>query len=112
LVLPGRSSCLRCAEAWRRDDDPVWPRLAAQLAADDAVPSGATIACLFTALTAAVQVLAYLDGADEPATVGATVELRPPSYQPRLRRWAPHPDCGCGAAGGGAGAQRGQWSGD
>jgi hypothetical protein len=112
LVLPGRSSCLRCAEAWRRDDDPAWPRLAAQLAADDAVPSGATIACLFTALTAAVQVLAHLDGADEPATVGATVELRPPSYLPRLRRWAPHPECGCGAAGGGAGAQRGQWTGD
>ena len=112
LVLPGRSSCLRCAEAWRRDADPAWPRLAAQLAADDAVPSGATIACLFTALTAAVQVLAYLDGADEPATVGATVELRPPSYLPRLRRWAPHRDCGCGAAVGGAGAQRGQWTGD
>jgi hypothetical protein len=112
LVLPGQSSCLRCAEAWRRDDDPAWPRLAAQLATDDAAPSGATLTCLFTALTAAVQVLAHLDGAAEPATVGATVELRPPSFLPRLRRWPAHPDCGCGAASGGAGVQRGQWAGE
>src|SRR4051794_1711075 len=112
FVLPGQSSCLRCAEAWRRDDDPAWPRLAAQLAGDDSVPSGATIACLSTALTAAVQVLAHLDGTAGPVTVNGTVELRPPSFQPRLRRWAPHPDCACGAARGGAGGKRGQWAGD
>jgi hypothetical protein len=103
LVLPGESSCLRCAEAWRRDDDPAWPRLAAQLAAADAAPSGSTITCLLTALTAAVQVLAQLDGAEQPAAVNATVELRPPAYSPRLRRWDPHPDCPCGAARGGLG---------
>jgi hypothetical protein len=112
LVLPGGTSCLRCAEAWRRDDDPVWPRLAAQLAAADAAPSGSTITCLLTALTAAVQVLAHLDGAEEPATVDATIELRPPTFAPRLRRWAAHPDCGCGAARGGAGGDRGHWAGE
>jgi hypothetical protein len=112
LVLPGGSSCLRCAEAWRRDDDPAWPRLAAQLAASDAAPSGSTITCLLTALTAAVQVLAHLDGAEEPATVDATVELRPPTFLPRLRRWPPHPECDCGAARGGAGGERGQWAGE
>ena len=100
LVLPGTtSSCLRCADARRRDDDPAWPRLAAQLAAADPGPSGATVTCLLTALTAAVQVLALLDGDDEPGTVGATLELRPPDLLPRLRRWLPHPDCDCGAAG-------------
>jgi hypothetical protein len=107
LVVPGVTSCLRCAEAWRRDDDPAWPRLAAQLAAADPAPSGATITCLLTALTAAVQVLAHLDGDEEPATVDATLELRPPTFLPRLRRWSAHPDCGCaGAARGGADGER------
>ena len=105
LVLPGGSGgCLRCADAWRRDDDPAWPRMAAQLAATEPAPSGATVTCLLTALTAAVQVLAHLDGDDEPVTVDATVELRPPDLLPRLRRWPPHPECPCGA---GARAGRG-----
>ena len=32
LVLPGFTGCLRCADLHRRDRDPAWPRLAAQLA--------------------------------------------------------------------------------
>ena len=113
LVLPGVSSCLRCAEAWRRDDDPAWPRLAAQLAAADPSPSGATITCLLTALTAAVQVLAHLDGDDDPATVEASLELRAPTYLPRLRRWPRHPACACaGEARGEGGSDRGHWGGE
>ncbi|MBB3678631.1 hypothetical protein FHX36_004420 [Modestobacter versicolor] len=113
LVVPGETSCLRCAEAWRRDDDPAWPRLAAQLAAGDPAPAGATITCLFTALTAAVQVLAHLDGEDAPVTVDAALELRPPTFLPRLRRWPAHPGCGCtGAARRAADRNRGQWAGE
>ena len=78
LVLPGRTSCLRCADLHRRDADPRWPRLAAQLTAHEPPPSGATVTCLLTAVTAALQVLAYLDGSGAPATLDATVELRPP----------------------------------
>lgn len=113
LVLPGVSGCLRCAEARRRDDDPVWPRLAAQLAAADPAPSGATLTCLLTAVTAAVQVLAHLDGEAAPVTVDATLELRPPTLLPTLRSWPPHPDCSCrGVVRGGVGAERGQWGGE
>ena len=36
LVVPGVTSCLRCADLHRRDADPRWPRLAAQLTADRA----------------------------------------------------------------------------
>ena len=109
LVLPGVTSCLRCAEAWRRDDDPDWPRLATQLAAADPAPSGSTLTSLFTALTAAVQVLALLDGEEDPATVEAALELGPPGFLPRLRPWPPHPGCGCGvAARGGTEPDRGQ----
>jgi hypothetical protein len=97
LVVPGVTSCLRCADLHRRDADPRWPHLAAQLTAAEPPPSGATVTCLLTAATAALQVLAYLDGTAAPATLGATVELRPPDLRPHLRRWPAHPACGCGA---------------
>jgi bacteriocin biosynthesis cyclodehydratase domain-containing protein len=98
LVVPGATSCLHCADLHRRDADPSWPRLAAQLTAAEPPPSGATVTCLLTVATAALQVLAYLDGGEAPATLGATVELLPPDLRPRLRRWPPHPACDCGVA--------------
>ncbi|SEO72449.1 ThiF family adenylyltransferase [Trujillonella endophytica] len=98
LVVPGRTSCLRCADLRRRDADPSWPALAAQLTAGEVPPSGSTITCLLTAVTAAQQVLAYLDGSGAPAALGATVELRPPDLVPVRRPWAAHPECGCLAA--------------
>jgi hypothetical protein len=97
LVVPGATACLRCADRHRRDADPRWPVVAAQLTAGHAPPGGATVTCLMTAVTAAVQVLAYLDGAGAPVALGATLELRPPDLTPRTRRWPPHPDCGCSA---------------
>jgi hypothetical protein len=100
LVVPGATSCLRCADAWRREDDPAWPRLATQLAGAELPAGGATVTCLLTAVTAAVQVLAHLDGGPVPAAYGATLELRPPALSPVLRRWPPHPGCPCGAAAG------------
>jgi hypothetical protein len=95
LVVPGATGCLRCADLRRRDADPRWPAMAAQLTAAVAPPGGATVTCLATAVTAAVQVLALLDGSGAPATLGTTVELSPPDLLPRTRRWPAHPDCGC-----------------
>jgi hypothetical protein len=110
FVVPGATSCLRCADLHRRDADPRWPGLAAQLTASEAPPSGATVTCLLTAATAAVQVLAYLDGTASPVTIDATMELRPPDFLPRLRPWPAHGECSCGAPGsaGRAGAPPGQ----
>ncbi len=95
LVVPGITSCLRCADLHRRDADPRWPQLAAQLTATEPPPSGATVTCLLTAVTAAVQVLAYLDGGPAPVALDATLELVPPDLVPRVRHWTAHPDCGC-----------------
>ena len=100
LVVPGRTACLRCGDLHRRDADPRWPALAAQLTTGEAPPSGATVTCLLTAVTAAVQVLAYLDGAvrddgPAPVTLGATLELRLPDLLPAVRRWLPHAACSC-----------------
>jgi hypothetical protein len=95
LVLPGRTACLRCGDLHRRDEDPAWPVLAAQLTTGDAPPTGSTVTCLLTAVTAAVQALAYLDGSGAPLTLDGTLELRPPDLVPRLRPWPRHPGCGC-----------------
>ncbi|WP_170977729.1 ThiF family adenylyltransferase, partial [Blastococcus sp. CCUG 61487] len=95
LVVPGVTSCLRCGDLHRRDADPRWPELAAQLTAGEPPPSGATVTCLLTAATAAVQALAYLDGSAAPVTLEATLEIAPPDLVPRLRRWTAHPECGC-----------------
>jgi hypothetical protein len=95
LVVPGVTGCLRCGDLHRRDADPTWPRVAAQLTGSEPPPSGATVTCLLTAATAAVQVLAFVDGAAAPAAVDATIELRPPDLTPRLRSWPAHPECGC-----------------
>jgi hypothetical protein len=95
LVVPGVTGCLRCGDLHRRDADPRWPRLAAQLTAGEAAAGGATVTCLLTAVVAAVQALAFLDGAAAPAVLDATLELTPPTLLPRLRRWPPHPGCGC-----------------
>src|SRR4051812_18551867 len=95
LVVPGVTSCLRCADLYRRDADPRWPNLAAQLTAGETPASGATVTCLLTAVTAAVQVLAFLDGAGAPTALGATLEFTPPELLPRVRRWPGHPDCDC-----------------
>jgi hypothetical protein len=95
FVVPGSTSCLRCGDLHRRDADPQWPAFAAQLTAGEAPPSGATVTCLLTAVTAAVQVLAFLDGGSAPAAVEATLEFTPPELLPRVRRWPVHPGCDC-----------------
>ncbi|WP_346619910.1 ThiF family adenylyltransferase [Blastococcus montanus] len=98
LVVPGATGCLHCADLHRRDADRRWPRLAAQLTATEAPPSGATLTCLLTALLAAGQVLAYLEDGGAPVTLEGAVELRPPDLLPSLRRWSAHAACGCGVA--------------
>ncbi|NMO88716.1 TOMM precursor leader peptide-binding protein [Actinomycetospora sp. TBRC 11914] len=91
LVLPGRGSCLRCAERHRAAADPAWPRLAAQLAGRPA-GVGPTTATAVAAL-AVEHVLAHLAGT--PTLVDAALELDlAGGAVTRLDRPA-HPACGC-----------------
>jgi bacteriocin biosynthesis cyclodehydratase domain-containing protein len=96
FVLPGRTSCLRCASLHRSDHDPCWPRLAAQLASRPAAASHCATAV--AAGIAVEQVLGLLAGSGEPATVEATVDLDPLTGRLASRTRPPHPACGCGAA--------------
>ncbi len=95
LVVPGRSSCLRCHDLHRTDRDPAWPKIAAQ--AGHRRPAVAacdiTLAAEVAAL-AAQQALAYLDGYP-PAVIDGTIEIALPYGLPRRRSWRPHPSCGC-----------------
>lgn len=95
LVVPGITGCLRCGDLHRRDADPRWPRLAAQLTGAEPPASGATVTCLLTAVVAAVQALAFVEGTSAPAALDATLEMRPPALLPTRRQWPPHPACGC-----------------
>lgn len=95
LVLPGFTSCLRCADLHRIDRDPAWHGLAVQLAVPRRGPVGLDVAlATVVAGTAAMQALAFLDG-DRPATIEGTLELHLPDWRIRRRSWPVHPDCGC-----------------
>ena len=100
LVLPGRTSCLRCADLIRSERDPAWPLLAVQLASRPrhARAISDTSLSVATAGAAAGQVLGYLDR-QEPETLGGTIEWHLPDWRLRRRSWPAHPDCDCGAAG-------------
>lgn len=99
LVLPGVSSCLRCADLRRADRDRGWLRLAPQLA--DPPRTGGTrvspcdvVLAAAVAAHAALQVLAFLDTGSAPAVDG-TLHLELPGGAVRRRSWSRHPSCGC-----------------
>jgi bacteriocin biosynthesis cyclodehydratase domain-containing protein len=99
LVLPGRTPCVRCLELARRDRDPAWPLLAAQLAGEPETTDACDIALASAAASlAALHVLAWLDDGDHaPDSAGATIELSLSDLRLRRRSVSAHPACGCGA---------------
>lgn len=98
FVVPGRTSCLRCADLARTDVDPAWPRLAAQLWRRIGHADRAT--ALVTTALALRQLEPILDGGRTPAptAVDATVEVDLRTHRFETRRWHPHPDCACRTA--------------
>lgn len=93
LVIPGRTSCVQCADLTRRDADPRWPTVLAQLTRVAQTPPPVLVG--WAAAVAAAQALAFLAGG-VAETAGSTLELSRPDYTMELRAWAVHPGCGCG----------------
>lgn len=101
LVVPGRTSCLRCADLHRTGRDACWPRIAGQLAgryqeADVTSVHGTAALAVgqaFRALAAAPVALR----AAPPPTWNATLELDCLTGVVTRREWPPHPRCPCGA---------------
>lgn len=93
LVVPGRSACLHCAALHRRDDDPAWPAIAAQLARHPA-PAGHPVRTASAIAHAARLITAALAGTAE---AGREVRLTGDGERLSERTVAPHPECRCAA---------------
>lgn len=100
LVVPGLTSCLRCADLHRCDRDECWPQLAAQLAGQSQLTDLAgTHATAAFAVTQVLDAVSWLRaGSQPPATCEVSVELDLLEATTRHRGWSPHARCTCGAA--------------
>jgi bacteriocin biosynthesis cyclodehydratase domain-containing protein len=98
FVRPGHTPCLRCVELGRRDRDPGWAGVTAQLvgSAQAIEPCDVTLAALAASL-AALQVLTHIDAVDRPDTEGGVLEFGLAGRRLRRRSVSAHPACGCGA---------------
>ena len=96
LVVPPETSCLRCADLWRSEADPVWPRLAAQLAHRPA-PDDPVLDAWVTAMGLA-QIVAFLYG-EAGELRSRTLTLASDTGRTTLRVWPQHPACSCHAPG-------------
>lgn len=92
FVVPGRSPCQRCLDLSRRDLDPDWPLLLAQLAGT--WQEAGDLAAAWAASTAAAQVLAWVDRRGTPA-LGTTWELPQDTLSLETRAWGLHARCDC-----------------
>ena len=99
LVVPGLTSCLRCADLQRCDRDECWPHLATQLAGriQHADVAGTHATAAFAAAQALDAVRWLKGAAGPPATCNATVELDVYTADIRHRAWPAHATCSCGA---------------
>ncbi|PRC44804.1 cyclodehydratase, partial [Mycobacterium sp. ITM-2017-0098] len=102
LVIPGTTSCLRCADLHRSDRDAAWPALAAQLCQTVGNADRATV--LATAALAlneidrvirAVRGDSAQDPAVSPSTLNTTLEFDVARGAIEARRWSRHPECSC-----------------
>jgi hypothetical protein len=115
LVEPGTGPCLWCVELARTDADPAWPAIASQLLGRRASTEAALLV-EEVSVSVVRLVLARLAAQEGPAAVqqpqsdGRSRQRRGPATSLDLgtadgaRRstvWWPHPDCLCGASGGG-----------
>jgi bacteriocin biosynthesis cyclodehydratase domain-containing protein len=94
LVVPGETCCLFCLDLHRRDLDPGWPVIAAQLGRGPANQACDVGLATLVAAQAALQALAYVDGSD-PVVLDGTLETSLSTGLTRRRSWSPHPTCGC-----------------
>lgn len=103
LVIPGVTSCLRCADLHRCDRDAAWPAVAAQLRHTVGSADRATV------LATAALALNQVDRVIRAVRAGADVDRQaepPPALDTTLefdvnvgsvvaRRWSRHPRCAC-----------------
>lgn len=97
LVIPGRTSCLRCRDLHLADADETWPRAAVQWAARRPGPAAAGLAHLAGAW-AALHALAVIDAASAEVrapAINAALIIGLPEAAVDVESRPPHPLCGC-----------------
>jgi bacteriocin biosynthesis cyclodehydratase domain-containing protein len=101
FVVPGRTPCLRCLDAYHADADPSWPLLVEQYAAAtrtdraDGAPEPVDAALAAVALGWAARDLASYAEGRQPSTWSRTTRLDPYLRAMETRSWRQHPECGC-----------------
>lgn len=111
LVIPGVTSCLRCADLHRSDRDTAWPAVAAQLCRTVGTADRATVlATAALALNEVDQVVRAVRGGSDtqtgtnpglraaitpPSTLDTTLEFDVTKGAIAARRWSRHPECTC-----------------
>ncbi|MFE5877225.1 hypothetical protein ACFQ6H_18300 [Rhodococcus sp. NPDC056506] len=98
LVLPGQSSCLRCADIIRSELDPHWLHLSAQLLGSaghaESAMIHASVALALAEIDAALGV-ADRRGASSAASLSSTLEIALRPYRITTRRWPRQISCSC-----------------
>ena len=97
VVLPGRTACLACLAAHRRDADPAWPHIAAQLIGRPAPVLGDAL-IVEAALVTAGLVGEAVRSPERPRCRSLT--LREDSLDRSVRAHLPHAACRCRSLGG------------
>ncbi len=95
LVLPGATSCLRCADLLRADHDADWPHLAAQLLGRVGHASPARIAATAALAVSEVEAVLAMSTRRELAILDSTLELDLDTHLIDRRRWPRHTECSC-----------------
>ncbi|GJF11639.1 hypothetical protein NGTWS0302_12370 [Mycolicibacterium cyprinidarum] len=97
LVIPGVTSCLRCADLHRSDRDAAWPAVAAQLCRTVGTADRATVlATAALALNEVDHVVRAVRGdGGPPSTLDTTLEFDVTKGAVAARRWSRHPRCSC-----------------
>jgi hypothetical protein len=96
LVVPGRTSCLRCAHLHRRDQDRAWPLLAVQWSQSSARMRIDPLLSRAASTRAALALRAWVDTPERVEAWAQTAwEITMPEGSTRQVARPAHPLCGC-----------------
>lgn len=96
LVVPGRTSCLRCADLTRCEYDAEWPFLAGQLFGQVGYARPAAVQATAAIALDQLQTALARGRHGRAAAENATIEFDLATLRIDTREWPPHLSCGCG----------------
>lgn len=95
LVVPGQSSCLRCADIIRSELDPHWLHLSAQLLGSAGHAESAMIHASVALALAEIDSAISETAATYAASLSSTLEIALRPYRITTRRWPRQISCSC-----------------